>query len=385
MPPCAKRPSVAATHILEFEGSNFLRQRLVLSLLSSRPIRIQNIRAKAQNPGLQDFEANLLKMIDVITNGTKIEVNKTGTKLFFVPGMLHGGTFKHVCNTVRGIGYYLELLLCVAPFSKQPTHVTLTGVTNTHTDPSPDMLKYSVLPLLKRYYISEGLEIKVLSRGMHPGGGGEVLFTCPVKRSLKSMQWRSPGRVKRIRGIAHASRVSPATAVRLLEAAKANLQQFISDVYIYADHRKAPNAGNSPGFGLTLVAETTEEVYYTAEMCSNVVGPGIKEEPSVPEDLGSATTQLLFQQIYNGGCVDELCQPFAILFMTLCPTDVCKLLVGGHLTQYSIEYLRHIKQFFGIQFKFDSIEAENEGCGAPSKHLLTCVGSGFTNLNKVTL
>ncbi len=41
------------SHVLDFEGSNYLRQRLVLSLLSSRPIRISNIRAKDFNPGLQ--------------------------------------------------------------------------------------------------------------------------------------------------------------------------------------------------------------------------------------------------------------------------------------------------------------------------------------------
>ena len=43
---------------------------------------------------------------------------------------------------------------------------------------------------------------QVIRRGMHPDGGGEVFFSCPVKRSLKAMQFTTPGLVKRIRGVA---------------------------------------------------------------------------------------------------------------------------------------------------------------------------------------
>jgi RNA 3'-terminal phosphate cyclase-like protein len=47
-----------------------------------------------------------------------------------------GGKVNHECNPARGIGYYLEALLCLAPFCKNPLDVTLTGVTNNLIDPS---------------------------------------------------------------------------------------------------------------------------------------------------------------------------------------------------------------------------------------------------------
>jgi len=50
--------------------------------------------------------------------------------------MLYGGDIQHECNTQRSIGYYLEVLICLAPFAKQKLRATLTGVTNSHTDPS---------------------------------------------------------------------------------------------------------------------------------------------------------------------------------------------------------------------------------------------------------
>lgn len=40
-------------HSLSYSGCNFLRQRLVLSTLSGRPVKIRKIRARDDNPGLR--------------------------------------------------------------------------------------------------------------------------------------------------------------------------------------------------------------------------------------------------------------------------------------------------------------------------------------------
>lgn len=41
---------------LTYEGCNFLRQRLVLSTLSGKPVKIKGIRSKDDNPGLKGME-----------------------------------------------------------------------------------------------------------------------------------------------------------------------------------------------------------------------------------------------------------------------------------------------------------------------------------------
>jgi RNA 3'-terminal phosphate cyclase len=78
---------VGNRRVLEYEGSNFLRLRLVLATLSGKPIRIRNIRAKSTMPGLTESEASLIRLFDKITNGSKLEVNETGTSLYYQPGM----------------------------------------------------------------------------------------------------------------------------------------------------------------------------------------------------------------------------------------------------------------------------------------------------------
>lgn len=166
----------------------------------------------------------------------------------------------------------MDVLIALGPFCKNPLSVTLRGITNSKDCPSVDHIKNVALPnLIKFLVVDDGLELKVKQRGLRPLGGGEVTFKCPVRKTLRSLQLGKPGMIKRIRGVAYTSKVSPALGNRAIEAAKGKLLQFIPDIYIYADQNKGKNAGNSPGFGISLVAETTDGVFYGAECVSNDV------------------------------------------------------------------------------------------------------------------
>jgi RNA 3'-terminal phosphate cyclase-like protein len=61
---------------------------LLLSLLSGRQIIVKGIRSDATNPGLAEYEIDLLKLLEKVTNGTTSVINKTGTKLSFRPGII---------------------------------------------------------------------------------------------------------------------------------------------------------------------------------------------------------------------------------------------------------------------------------------------------------
>jgi len=393
----------ASADVLDYEGSNFLRLRLVLSVLSGRSVRIRRIRSKDDNPGLNEAEASLIRLVDKITNGSRFEVSQTGTTLTFQPGMLIGGKVEHDCSLDRGIGYYLEMLMSLGAFCKHPLNVTLRGVTNNALDPSPDLLKQSALPVLKRFFlVDDGLELKIQRRGCAPGGGGQVLFTCPVRKLLRPQQSLDQGKIKRIRGVAWATRVSPAVANRMIESAKGVLLKFIPDVYIYADHFTGNKAGKSPGFGLTLTAETTTGVFLSSEVVSKAAAvaatgnseTGIsrkQEEPTVPEDLGVQGAHALLEEIYRGGCVDSTSQSLFMLLMTMGPRDVSKL-VSGPLSNYTVHFLRHLKDFFQTVFKLETFDdptkVTDDGdqdlrMGA-DKVLATCVGIGYSNLAKRT-
>jgi RNA 3'-terminal phosphate cyclase-like protein len=65
--------------LLVYEGCNFFRQRLVLATLSSKAVRINGIRADTDEPGLKEFEAGFIRLLDKLTNGSTIEVQNSCT------------------------------------------------------------------------------------------------------------------------------------------------------------------------------------------------------------------------------------------------------------------------------------------------------------------
>ena len=49
----------------------------------------------------------------------------------------------------------------MGPFAKKPFALTMTGVTNNEQDPSVDVLRTVTLPLVRRFGVDDGLELKV--------------------------------------------------------------------------------------------------------------------------------------------------------------------------------------------------------------------------------
>jgi len=55
---------------------------------------------------------------------------------------------------------------------------------------------------------------------------------------------------------------------------------------------------------------------------------------------------------------------------------------------FSVKFLQHIRDFFGISFKLDTKtndEDEDEVNMGTTKVIMTCLGIGYTNINKRTL
>ncbi|OTF74233.1 hypothetical protein BLA29_004000 [Euroglyphus maynei] len=379
---------------LEFQGSNCLRQRIILATLTRRKIIIDQIRERnSSSYGVQKYEISLLKLIEKITNGSSILIDKNGTRITYKPGILYGGSVEHWCCLERSIGYYLEVLIPLAPYCKTPIEARLHGITNDSIDPSVDALRHSSIPLLRQFFSvfdEEQLELKIISRGLKPGGGGIVSFKSPIRKVLKPVHLMMPGKVKRIRGIAFATRVSPQIANRMVDTAKGMLLKFIPDIYIYTDHLKGKNSGKSPGFGLSLVAETTEGVFYVGEAMSKPAESG--GDVSIPEDVAKLATSNLFNDIYRGGTINTINQGMAAIFMAFTDRDLSKVIFGP-LSPYTIQLLRHLQTFTSLTFKLESEPLNNNSENneeqkdimmkiGSKKIIAACVGLGFKNLNK---
>jgi RNA 3'-terminal phosphate cyclase-like protein len=72
--------------------------------------------------------------------------------------------------------------------------------------------------------------------------------------------------------------------------------------------------GRSPGYALSLVAESTTAALHCAEAVSQ---PGV-----APEEIALQATRSLLSEIERGGCVDQKHQTLVLLLMVLGSEDV---------------------------------------------------------------
>jgi len=186
---------------------------------------------------------------------------------------------------------------------------------------------------------------------------------------VKTLNFVEPGKVKRIRGIAHVVRLSPQFSNRMIEAARSVLNRYIPDIYLYSDVYKGEESGKSPGYALSLVAETTTSALHCAEAVSR---PGV-----APEDIALQAARSLLNEIERGGCIDQRHQTLVLLLMVLGSEDVgrCRM---AEPTERTIQFLRDVRDAFGTSFKI--VPADRSGHS--SDLLYSCYGTGYVNTNR---
>lgn len=215
---------------------------------------------------------------------------------------------------------------------------------------------------------------------------------CPAIRSLKpGYNFISPGSVTKIRGIAHSVRVSPTFAQRLVNGAKEVLSPLCSDTRIYTDVYRGNESGKSPGYGLTLVSTSTTSALHSAEALSRPASDsssdGQDQEQRTPEELGAQAAYELLSSISDGSCVDKGMEWLACLCMALGSEDVGRVRVTGPLDPLLVQFLRDLKDFFGVTMKVRPLRElpSNADVEVPEEALvLSCVGMGYANIAKKT-
>jgi RNA 3'-terminal phosphate cyclase (ATP) len=177
-----------------------VRTAVSLSLLTGRPLIVENFLVNSVRPGLQRRHITMLDLAVAVSRGhcEGVELGRTCFK--FYPKELKSGKYTFSVGTAGNVFEVIEsvvLPLCLAHSSSQ---VTVFGATHQSDGPSYDYFNRVVLPL----YRSGGLDLNLTlhQAGFAPRGVGKVSLATEGSQFIKRYHLAERGKLRAKRVIA---------------------------------------------------------------------------------------------------------------------------------------------------------------------------------------
>lgn len=191
--PCDENKSLSVmSTFLEIDGSEgegggqILRSSLALSLLTSRPFRLINIRAKRRKPGLAAQHLASIKAASAICNGLYKGAVIGSSVLYFEPNGVASGDYAFSIGTAGATSLVLHTVcLPLALKGTSQSRVTITGGTHVAHSPSYHFLESTWLGYIKKMGLN--VELAMKQPGFYPRGGGEISAVIHPATSIRSL------------------------------------------------------------------------------------------------------------------------------------------------------------------------------------------------------
>ncbi|MCG7532755.1 RNA 3'-terminal phosphate cyclase [Psychrobium sp. MM17-31] len=235
-------------------GGQVLRTSLTLAMLTGQPLKLINIRAKRNKPGLLRQHLTAVLAAQQITNGQVTGAQLGSQSVEFVPGKITAGDYHFAIGSAGSTVLVCQTILLALAFADKPSTVTFEGGTHNGKSPSLSFLQQSFLPLLEQMGVKT--QVRVERYGFYPAGGGKWSITIEPTRVLKPLELTSAGaefsaQQRRCSLTALMCKLAHKIGVREIAAAKETLAW--QDVHGELLHVDSPAPGNS--FQVAIAAE----------------------------------------------------------------------------------------------------------------------------------
>ena len=221
-------------------GGQILRTSLALSLVSGKPCRIENIRAKRRKPGL--LRQHLTAVLAAAEIG-QAEVDGatlgSGT-VTFAPGEVRPGTYRFDVGTAGSATLVFQTVLPALVLARGPSQLTLAGGTHNPWAPPFDFLEKAFLPIINR--TGPDVRATLQQPGFYPAGGGRFTVDIQPRAQLRRIDLLQPGKILRQRARAVVSRLPLKIARR--EADTVRRRMSWPEDWVTAEEVDSPGPGN---------------------------------------------------------------------------------------------------------------------------------------------
>lgn len=211
-------------------GGQILRAAVSFAAFLGENVKIFNIRAKRENPGIRPQHKTAIEAVSEISGGT-VEGNEVGSsQIVFTPGTSRGGRFNFDIGTAGSITLVLQSVIPVTLVANSTTEVKLKGGTDVSGSPTSDYFENVFVRAIN--WLGGNISYQLKRRGYYPRGQGFVEVRVEPARYIRGANLLKIYEV-RVRGKSHCSKLPTHVARRQAISAKEVLiKNGIQDVEI---------------------------------------------------------------------------------------------------------------------------------------------------------
>nr|UXY87458.1 RNA 3'phosphate cyclase [Cryptomonas sp.] len=334
--------------LLLFDNENF-REKIALSVVSKKRIKIIDIRNLEKFPGLKNFEVDLLCFVDKFVSGSNVKINERGTILDFFPGQNLVRNVQHNTTSFRSLSYYLEFVIYLVLMTVNRSEIKLNGIRSTCIDISLENMLYVTIPILRKLGLRD-IRFKVFTNLYSYSWNTELIIFFPNTQIKKQFKLINPGIINKFR------LVNTYSSNNILK--REEIEEFLGRFSLPKNFNL--KVLNIRVFNKNFNFQTTSLITETTEGC--VFGEDTtflvrKDKISNCNKILHNVICSLFEDVNTGSSVDKKNHIF--LFLKILNNGKCNLSSGrlGKLTFLDIKFMRDLKKILGIVFsiKYDII------------------------------
>lgn len=282
-------------------GGQIIRSSLALSLITGKPFRIYNVRARREKPGLKPQHLMAVNAAAEIGHA-KVEGAAVGAREFtFAPGEPTPGEYTFSIGTAGATTLVLQTVLPPLMLADAPSVITLEGGTHNKHAPPFDFLEKSFLPLVNR--TGPHVSIELQRYGFYPPGGGRINVYVEPRTEPKRLEIYERGPVKNRRARALVVKLPASIAERELTVIREHLNWNDEEFRV-----ETSNNALSPGNVVMIELESE----HLTEIITSVGERGVRAETVAEMAALEAAKYLATGAPVGEHLADQLLIPLAL-------------------------------------------------------------------------
>lgn len=324
-------------------GGQIVRSSLALSLVTGRPVTIDNIRPRRKKPGLRPQHLAAVRAAAQVGGATLAGDAIGSTSLSFQPAAVKPGTYRFRVGTAGSATLVLQTVLPALLIADGPSTLTLEGGTHNQWAPPFDFLARAYLPLVNR--MGPRVVAHLERHGFYPAGGGRFSVDIEPSGALSGFNLFERGKLI-------ARRVRALVANLPLHIAEREVKTALQELN-WNDQWGAVEAvpGHGPG-NVVMVDVRSEHITEVFTACGRL---GTRAEQVAAEVAQETRDYLQTDAPVGPHLADQLVLPLGISawHQSRAAQQRGGAFATGALTDHTTTHLEILRQFLEIETRVD--------------------------------